>query len=223
MSKRRVHRFGHFARNARDGAHVHRAGGTLRSYRCVSGGRDSVGSLGLVRRGACRPGIYLLYPLHDPPMAAGSGPGTPSCRPRRQVVHFGLWSARSLAPVVQVSTVRLVASILSAPAGGTRNRAHPTGWLQWCRAGISTVVSWVRRLCSNRQAGVTPNPRDRPLPVTIEECSIERYSMRTRNERCRAVSWLWLSDATTLIHRDVQKARERLQLAISKAWLVPLD
>jgi hypothetical protein len=37
------------------------------------------------------------------------------------------------------------------------------------------------------------------------------------------VTWLRLSEATTLIHHDVQKARERLQRAISKAWLVPLD
>src|SRR5262245_51234217 len=92
-------------------------------------------------------------------MAAGSGPGTPSCRPRRQVVHLGLWSARGLAPVVQVSTVRLVASILSAPAGRTQSRARPTGRRQWCRAGISTVVSWVRRLCSDHQAGMTPETK----------------------------------------------------------------
>ena len=37
------------------------------------------------------------------------------------------------------------------------------------------------------------------------------------------MTWLRLSEATTLIHHDVQKARERLQRAISKAWLVPLD
>jgi hypothetical protein len=46
---------------------------------------------------------------------------------------------------------------------------------------------------------------------------------RTRNERCRAVTWLRLSEATTLIHHDVQKACERLQRAISKAWLVPSE
>jgi hypothetical protein len=34
------------------------------------------------------------------------------------------------------------------------------------------------------------------------------------------MTWLRLSDATTLIHHDVQKARERLQRAISKAWIV---
>lgn len=34
------------------------------------------------------------------------------------------------------------------------------------------------------------------------------------------MTWLRLSEATTLIHHDVQKARERLQRAISKAWIV---
>jgi hypothetical protein len=33
-------------------------------------------------------------------------------------------------------------------------------------------------------------------------------------------SWLRLNEAATLIHRDVDKARERLTRAISKAWLV---
>jgi len=32
------------------------------------------------------------------------------------------------------------------------------------------------------------------------------------------VTWLRLSEATTLIHHDVHKARERLERAISKAW-----
>src|SRR5262245_8849719 len=155
-------------------------------------------------------------------MAAGSGPGSRSCRPWWPVVRFGLWSAGGLAAVVQVSTVRLVASILSAPAGGTQSRARPTGRRQWCRAGISTVVSWVRRLCSDHQAGVTPNGVTDPLPATIEAFSIERRR-RTCDERCRAMTWLRLSEATTLIHHDVQKARERLQRAISKAWLVPSE
>jgi hypothetical protein len=34
------------------------------------------------------------------------------------------------------------------------------------------------------------------------------------------MAWLRLSEATTLIHHDVQKARERLERAISKAWFV---
>jgi hypothetical protein len=34
------------------------------------------------------------------------------------------------------------------------------------------------------------------------------------------MTWLRLSEATTLIHHDVQKARERLQRAVSKAWIV---
>jgi hypothetical protein len=34
------------------------------------------------------------------------------------------------------------------------------------------------------------------------------------------MTWLRLSEATTLIHHDVQKARERLERAISKAWCV---
>jgi hypothetical protein len=34
------------------------------------------------------------------------------------------------------------------------------------------------------------------------------------------MTWLRLNEATTLIHHDVQKARERLQRAISKAWIV---
>jgi hypothetical protein len=34
------------------------------------------------------------------------------------------------------------------------------------------------------------------------------------------MTWLRLSEATTLIHHDVQKARERLERAISKAWRV---
>jgi len=33
------------------------------------------------------------------------------------------------------------------------------------------------------------------------------------------VTWLNLSEATAVIHHDVQKARERLERAISKAWL----
>jgi hypothetical protein len=53
-----------------------------------------------------------------------------------------------------------------------------------------------------------------------EKC---RRGRHTRDERCRAVTWLRLSEATTLIHHDLQKARERLQRAISKAWLIPLD
>ena len=32
------------------------------------------------------------------------------------------------------------------------------------------------------------------------------------------MTWLRLDDATALIDRDVQKARERLGRAISKAW-----
>ena len=36
------------------------------------------------------------------------------------------------------------------------------------------------------------------------------------------MGWLRLSQAVTLIHRDVDKARERLTRAISKAWLVGL-
>jgi hypothetical protein len=35
-----------------------------------------------------------------------------------------------------------------------------------------------------------------------------------------AVTWLRLSEATVLIDHDVQKARERLERAIKKAWLV---
>jgi hypothetical protein len=34
------------------------------------------------------------------------------------------------------------------------------------------------------------------------------------------VTWLRLSEATVLIDHDVQKARERLQRAIKKSWLV---
>jgi hypothetical protein len=34
------------------------------------------------------------------------------------------------------------------------------------------------------------------------------------------MTWLLLSEATTLIHHDVQRARERLERAISKAWRV---
>jgi hypothetical protein len=34
------------------------------------------------------------------------------------------------------------------------------------------------------------------------------------------VTWLRLSEATVLIDHDVQKARERLQRAITKGWLV---
>jgi hypothetical protein len=34
------------------------------------------------------------------------------------------------------------------------------------------------------------------------------------------VTWLRLSEATVLIDHDVQKARERLERAIKKAWLV---
>ena len=34
------------------------------------------------------------------------------------------------------------------------------------------------------------------------------------------MSWLWLSDATTILDHDEQRARESLQRAISKAWLV---
>jgi hypothetical protein len=34
------------------------------------------------------------------------------------------------------------------------------------------------------------------------------------------MTWLQLSEATTLIAHDVQKARARLERAISKAWLV---
>lgn len=34
------------------------------------------------------------------------------------------------------------------------------------------------------------------------------------------MSWLRLSPAATLIHHDVDKARERLARAISKAWIV---
>lgn len=33
-----------------------------------------------------------------------------------------------------------------------------------------------------------------------------------------AVTWLRLNDATALVHHDVQKARERLERAVSKAW-----
>jgi hypothetical protein len=36
----------------------------------------------------------------------------------------------------------------------------------------------------------------------------------------RAMSWLRLNEAATLIHHNVGKARERLSRAISKAWLV---
>ena len=35
------------------------------------------------------------------------------------------------------------------------------------------------------------------------------------------MSWLRLSEAVTLIHHDVHKARERLTRAVSKAWRVP--
>ena len=36
-----------------------------------------------------------------------------------------------------------------------------------------------------------------------------------------AVSWLRLNEATIVIAHDVQWARERLERAISKAWLMP--
>jgi hypothetical protein len=36
------------------------------------------------------------------------------------------------------------------------------------------------------------------------------------------MTWLRLSEATALIHHDTQKGRERLERAISKAWLQPL-
>jgi hypothetical protein len=36
-----------------------------------------------------------------------------------------------------------------------------------------------------------------------------------------AVTWLRLSEATTLIDHNVQRARERLERAISKSWRVP--
>lgn len=35
-----------------------------------------------------------------------------------------------------------------------------------------------------------------------------------------AMTWLSLSEATTVVAHDVQKARERLERAISKAWVV---
>ena len=35
------------------------------------------------------------------------------------------------------------------------------------------------------------------------------------------MSWLPLNQATVLIAHDVQRARERLERAISKAWLMP--
>lgn len=38
--------------------------------------------------------------------------------------------------------------------------------------------------------------------------------------RIGALTWLRLSEATVLIDHDVQKARERLDRAIKKAWLV---
>lgn len=34
------------------------------------------------------------------------------------------------------------------------------------------------------------------------------------------MTWLSLSEATTVVAHDVQKARERLERAISKAWVV---
>ena len=37
----------------------------------------------------------------------------------------------------------------------------------------------------------------------------------------KALNWLRLSEATVLIDHDVKKARERLERAIKKAWLVP--
>jgi hypothetical protein len=40
------------------------------------------------------------------------------------------------------------------------------------------------------------------------------------DEGSGAVTWLRLSEATALIDHDVQKARERLERAISKAWRV---
>jgi len=35
------------------------------------------------------------------------------------------------------------------------------------------------------------------------------------------MSWLHLNQATVLIAHDVQRARQRLERAISKAWLMP--
>jgi hypothetical protein len=47
------------------------------------------------------------------------------------------------------------------------------------------------------------------------------HALAPRTEKKgRAVTWLPLSKATTLIAHDVQKAQERLERAISKAWRI---
>ena len=77
--------------------------------------------------------VFISYTLSMiPPMAGGAGAGARSCRSRRPFVHFGLRSARGLAPVVQGSVVRLVASILCVSAGGTRAGTHQTGERHRC-------------------------------------------------------------------------------------------
>ena len=65
-------------------------------------------------------------------------------------------------------------------------------------------------LAEHQQKGATLNT---PLAIAGE-------SKQRRQGRGRTMSWLSLTKATTILDHDVERARESLERAISKAWIV---
>ena len=101
LSERRVRWFRHFARNARDGAHVDRASGLSDRIDVYQADATAFDLSDLCGERHVRRVLVYLHPLDGPWMAAGAGAGVRSCRSRRPAAHFGLRPTRGLAPVVR--------------------------------------------------------------------------------------------------------------------------
>ena len=88
--------------------------------------------------------------------------------------------------------------------------------------GFVTLSAFSCSECSAQQmscGGGCPGPIEAGRRAVFSRCG-PGYQSRRRHEGNRAVTWLPLQEATALIEHDVQKAQERLERAISKAWQV---
>jgi hypothetical protein len=93
----------------------------------------------------------------------------------------------------------------------TRGGTYPTGGRRRCRAGISTFVSWVRRLCSDHQA-LCPL-MERLVTSTVfwsRECQRERWCMTIKFNH--TIVWARDSQASATFLADV------LGLPAPKRW-----
>jgi hypothetical protein len=157
---------------------------------------------------------------------------TLSLRPRLQILRWPTTrrnGGRELPGLVAEPSAPAFPPI-AAGARGTDNPRITLGAIRLLpRLGPSDGQGFrgrgTRRNCVNKGPPILKPPVSDLLTCgghSAEMALTQTGSPRERpskdNEGDVTVTWLRLSEATTWIHHDVQKARERLGRAISKAW-----